>query len=58
VSLQPGETKQVTLELDRRAFSYYDVKAKRWRADPGVFEILVGRSAADIQLTGSVKLAK
>ena len=58
MSLQPGETQRVTVELDRRSFSYYDVKAKQWRADPGVFEILVGRSSADIHLTAPLTLAK
>jgi beta-glucosidase len=56
VSLRPGETRRVTVELDRRSFSYYDVKTKQWRADPGVFEILVGRSSADIQLRGPLTL--
>ena len=56
VSLQPGETRRVTVELNRRSFSYYDVKAKQWQADPGVFEILVGRSSADIQLRGPLTL--
>ena len=56
LALKPGETQRVSVELDRRAFSYYDVKAKQWRADPGVFEILVGRSSADIHLTGAVTL--
>ncbi|MGA9306451.1 MAG: fibronectin type III-like domain-contianing protein [Candidatus Sulfotelmatobacter sp.] len=26
VKLKPGETKRVTIKLDRRAFSFYDVK--------------------------------
>jgi beta-glucosidase len=58
VSLQPGETQRVSVRLDRRSFSYYDVKTKQWRADPGVFEILVGRSSADIQLRGPLTLTK
>ncbi len=58
VSLQPGETRRVTVELDRRSFSYYDVETRQWRADPGVFEILVGRSSADIHLTAPLTLAK
>jgi beta-glucosidase len=56
VSLRPGETQRVTVDLNRRSFSYYDVQAKQWRADPGVFEILVGRSSADIQLRGPLTL--
>jgi beta-glucosidase len=57
VKLDPGEAKQVTLALDRRAFSFFDVKNHHWTADPGDFAILVGSSSADIQLHGIFKLA-
>jgi beta-glucosidase len=56
VNLAPGETKQVTLTLDRRAFSFYDVRKHDWSAEPGEFSILVGGSSADIQLRGSFRL--
>jgi beta-glucosidase len=52
VSLRPGETRRVTVTLDARAFSYYDTDAKRWRTDPGDFDILVGRSSEQIELRG------
>jgi len=42
----------VTLTLDRRAFSFYDVKKKDWSAEPGDFTILVGGASDDIQLRG------
>jgi len=54
VFLQPGETKHVSVELNRRAFSYYDVKKHDWVADAADFDILVGRSSAQIELTGKV----
>ena len=57
IDLQPGETKHVTLALDRRAFSHYDVDAKQWLADPGEYEVFVGRSSAHIDLNGKVSLA-
>jgi beta-glucosidase len=50
VNLKPGETKRVTLTLDRRAFSFYDVKKKDWNAEPGDFTILIGSSSDNIQL--------
>jgi beta-glucosidase len=56
VSLNPGETKTVTVKLDRRAFSYYDVKKHAWTVAPGDFDLFVARSAADIELTGKVTL--
>ncbi|MGA9978430.1 MAG: glycoside hydrolase family 3 C-terminal domain-containing protein, partial [Candidatus Sulfotelmatobacter sp.] len=52
VSLKPGETRRVTLMLERRAFSFYDVQKKDWNAEPGDFEILVGSSSDNIQLQG------
>jgi beta-glucosidase len=56
VSLNPGETKNVVVKLDRRAFSYYDVKNHAWTVAPGDFDLFVARSAADIALTGKVAL--
>jgi beta-glucosidase len=54
ISLAPGETRQVTVELDRRAFAYYDVKGHDWKVEPGDFDVYVAQSAAQIQLTGKV----
>ena len=56
VELNPGETRHVEIALDRRAFSYYDVKTHGWRVSPGDFDIDVARSAAQIELTGKVSL--
>jgi beta-glucosidase len=56
VSLEPGETRRVTVNLDRRSLSYFDAKAKQWRADPGDFDVLVGRSSQEIVLSGKLTL--
>ena len=56
VDLKPGESKHVTVSLDRRAVSYYDVNSKQWKADPGEFEVLVGPSSAQIELRGKFTL--
>lgn len=53
VELKPGESKSVSVTLDRRSFAFYDVGKHAWRVEPGKFEILVGASADDIRLTGS-----
>ncbi|MDT5262972.1 MAG: beta-glucosidase, partial [Acidobacteriota bacterium] len=58
VSLRPGESRRVTITLDRRALSYYDVGAKAWRAEPGDFDVMVGRSSAEIELRGKLKLER
>ena len=57
VELKPGESKHVSVALDRRAFSYYDVLKKNWNADPGSFGILVGSSSDKIELQGTFVLA-
>lgn len=51
VSLQPGESKTVSMALNRRAFAYYDVQAKDWRVDSGEYTIEAGASSRDIRLT-------
>jgi beta-glucosidase len=58
VFLQPGEQKEVTLTLNRRSLSYFDVKNNRWTADPGDFSILVGSSSAQIELKGVFTLTE
>ncbi len=57
VELEPGESKSVTLTLDRRSFAYYNVLAKDWRVEAGEFEILVGASSRDIRLEGKVNVS-
>ena len=54
VSLQPGETKQVSVALDPRAFSIWDTKTSQWTTVPGKYIVLVGDSSRDLPLTGSV----
>lgn len=50
VSLRPGESKRVSLRLDRRAFSFYDVNTHQWVAEPGKFAILISSSSVKIEL--------
>jgi beta-glucosidase len=54
--LKPGESRHVVVALDRRAFSFYDVKKKDWSAEPGRFGILVGSSSQKIELQGAFTL--
>ena len=56
VSLRPGESRRVTVMLDRRAFSYYDAAARQWQLDPGDFDVLVSRSSEQIELRGKITL--
>jgi beta-glucosidase len=58
VSLAPGETRRVTVSLDRRSFAYYDVERGDWTVAPGEFEILVGRSSVAIELRQTLTFTK
>jgi beta-glucosidase len=51
VQLDAGETRRVSVPLDRRAFAYYDVKNHDWTVDAGAFNVYVGSSSARIELT-------
>lgn len=54
VELAPGETKTVTFELGKRAFAYYNTKIKDWHVESGEFDILIGKSSRDIELSESI----
>ncbi len=54
VYLEAGESKQVTISLDNKAFRYFNVKTDRFEVDGGEYDILIGASVADIRLSGSV----
>jgi beta-glucosidase len=56
VELGPGEEREVRLELDARAFSYYDPERHDWVLEPGEFELRVGSSSRDIRLRALVTL--
>ncbi|MBS0654335.1 MAG: glycoside hydrolase family 3 C-terminal domain-containing protein [Verrucomicrobia bacterium] len=50
VKLKAGETQRVSILLDQRSFSYYDVATHQWEYDPGLFKIFVGPSSAKLTL--------
>ena len=50
VSLNPGQTKTVTIDLPRERFEGWDVKTNTMRVVPGKYELMVGNSSADKDL--------
>jgi beta-glucosidase len=62
LALDPGEQAIATLNLDERAFAYWDPGDPRapdavpgWRVDPGTYTIHVGRSSADLTHTVAIE---
>ncbi len=47
VTLNPGETRRVTLSAEPRILADYDVKLPGWRIAPGRYSVAIGRDAAD-----------
>ena len=54
VQLNAGETRRVSLTLDRRAFGYYNIKNHDWTVDAGDFNVYVGSSSARIELSDKI----
>ena len=49
VDLKPGQKKSVSFTIGSEELSFYDPDLKKWMAEPGDFEILVGASSRDIR---------
>jgi beta-glucosidase len=49
VFLDPGASQEVVLDLDDRAFAFWDVQSHAWTVEPGEFELRVGTSSRDIR---------
>ncbi len=56
VELAAGETKHVSIPLDARSFSYYDVDAKKWTIGSTKFTISVGDSVQSLPLKSPLTL--
>jgi beta-glucosidase len=53
-TLNPGASQRVTVTLDRRALSYWDVGTHQWVTPSGRVRILVGASSADTRLSSAI----
>jgi beta-glucosidase len=58
VELGAGESRTITLPIDRRALSFYSSETHRWTAQPGRFEVYVGSSSRDLRLHAAFNLEK
>jgi beta-glucosidase len=57
VSLEAGETKQVSFKLPVSQLSYYDVVTKKFVVAPGMFDVMIGSSSVDIRLRTQLQVA-
>lgn len=56
IHLDPGEEKKVTVELDDRAFAFWNTATEDWCVESGEYKILVGASSRDIRLEAATKM--
>jgi beta-glucosidase len=56
IGLAPGEAATITLDLDARAFSFWDIGRHGWALEPGEFEVRIGSSSRTIHTTGTIRL--
>ncbi len=56
VSLEPGKSRQVTITLDQRAFSFWSELLGTWVVEAGEFAVEVGRHSRDLPLARSVTI--
>lgn len=54
VFLKAGEEKEVSVELSKRAFAFYNVKLGDWMVETGEFDILVSASSRDVKLSATM----
>jgi beta-glucosidase len=56
VHLEPGETQQVSCQLDERAFAYWSQRLRQWVVESGEFMIAVGNSSRHLVATETIML--
>ena len=56
VDLQPGESKTIVIELNKKDFSFWNPDTKDWFFEKGAFIIHVGASSKDIRLRKQLEL--
>ena len=57
VQLAAGESKQVTVALDDKAFRYYNAEKCAWEIEEGDYEIIVAASSDDERLSATIHVS-
>ena len=56
IELNPNEEKEINIILDKEAFEYYNVESKKWSVEEGKYDILIGKSSAEIVLQHEIEI--
>jgi beta-glucosidase len=56
VALKPGESKQVTVDVQQKYLSIFNVDHNTWQLIPGDYTVMVGGSSQDLPLKESINL--
>ncbi|KZT33940.1 beta-glucosidase [Sistotremastrum suecicum HHB10207 ss-3] len=56
--LKAGESKKVSIVLDKYAVSYWEEGISKWRAEQGEYTVSVAASSSDVRLTGKFEITK
>lgn len=54
IKIAAGQSVDVRIDFDDKTFRYWNVKTGKWEIEEGDYDIMIGRSAADIKLTSSL----
>ena len=57
VFLKAGESREVTIELDDKAFSYFDTLNNTWQVEDADYTICIAANVSDVRLTATVHIA-
>jgi beta-glucosidase len=58
VSIEPGHTKTVTMQLAAADLAYWDIGRKHWEVEADNIRIMIGQSSADIRLATTISVIK
>ena len=60
ISLKPGDSQKVTLQLDQRSFAYWNTNIEKWDAPKDTYNVWVGSSSqlSDLPLEKQLSVSK
>jgi beta-glucosidase len=56
IELASGKSARISIGLDDRALSYWDVVSHSWKIAPGVYTVSIGSSSRDLRLSGTFEI--